>query len=118
MSDLVSDLNALINNRVRKALAAVDARGGLAGKTGKKAYEGSDSTGTGGGIASPFKEKTKSEKGKTVPDREYWSGGLTSSDGLFILPAIKTLNMTDANNAAVQFQYADPNGTVATEVPT
>jgi hypothetical protein len=115
---LVSDLNALINSRVRKALAAVEARGGLAGKVGEKAYENKDSSGAKGGIASPLKEKTKSEKDKTVPDREYWPGGLTSSDGLFIFPAIKTLNMTDANSAAVQFQYADPNGTIATEEPS
>jgi len=56
--------------------------------------------------------------GKTVPKREYWPGGLTSSDGLFIFPAIKTLNMTDANSAKVQFQLADPNGTIATEEPS
>lgn len=110
---LVDDLNALIQTRVRQALATVEARGGLAGQRGVGSFTEPESKGgSTAGIASPLKETTKEVDGKQVPDREYWASGLTSSDGLFILPAIKTLNMTDANQAKVQFQLADPAQTV------
>lgn len=116
---LVNDVNALLRpDRASKTLPEVQSRGGVPASTSSGSYRVPETAKTGGGIASPLTEKTKSVDGKTVPDREYYAGGLTSSDGLFILPAIKTMNMTDANGAAVQFQYADPNGTVATEVPT
>lgn len=115
----VDDINAVVAPpRVNKALPEVQARGGVPAASGTGEFKPRPATNTGGGIASPLTEKTRSVDGKTVPDREYYAGGLTSSDGLFILPAIKTTNMTDANGAAVQFQYADPNGTVATEEPT
>lgn len=65
---------------------------------------------TGGGIASPLTEKTKVVDGKTLPDNELWPQGHTSSDGLFVLPAWKTLNLTDANGAEVVFEFADPQG--------
>ena len=59
----------------------------------------SPTTASTGGIASPLVEKTKTEGTAQVPDRDYYADGLTSSDGLLILPAIKTLRMTDANGA-------------------
>lgn len=63
-----------------------------------------------GGIASPLTEKTKVEGGKTVPDADYWTSGYPSSDGLFVLPAIKTRRFTDADGADVQVDYANPAG--------
>ncbi|WP_145156188.1 hypothetical protein [Pseudomonas oryzihabitans] len=94
-----------------QGLKPLETKGKQDAKRGRGNYTEPAKTGTGGGIASPLVEKTKSVDGKAVPDREYWPGGLTSSDGLFILPSIKTLNLTDANGAAVQFQLADPAGT-------
>lgn len=112
MTDLVEDLNSLITQRARNALQVLQSRGGIAGQAGTGTFKAPDATSSSGGIASPLKETTKVVEGKTVPDREYWPGGLTSSDGLFILPAIKTLNMTDANRAKVQIQLANPSQTV------
>lgn len=115
----VDDINAVVApSRTTKSLPEVQSRGAVPEARSSGTYKEPASGNKGGGIASPLTEKTNSVDGKTVPDREYYAGGLTSSDGLFILPAIKTMNMTDANGAAVQFQYADPNGTVATEEPT
>lgn len=54
---------------------------------------------------------------KVVPDRDYYAGGFTSSDGLFILPAISVQRMTDASGADVQFIFANPQGTVPPETP-
>lgn len=125
----VDDINAVVApSRSAKTLPEVQARGGVPTTSGTADFKPRPAATTGGGIASPLKEVTQNVdssgsvttdgSGKAVPRREYWTTGLTSSDGLFILPAIKTLNMTDANGAAVQFQLADPNGTVATKVAT
>ena len=88
--------------RQSESLPALDPRGARAEQKGRASY--TPPAGSGGGIASPL----------TEPDagtREYWPGGLVSSDGLFTLPAIKVLNLTDANGAAVQIQLADPGAT-------
>jgi len=125
----VDDINAVVAPpRAAKSLPEVQARGAVPTTSGSADFKPRPAASTGGGIASPLKEVTQKidsggnvttdGSGKTVPKREYWPAGLTSSDGLFILPAVKTLNMTDANGAAVQFQLADPNGTVATKVAT
>lgn len=109
MSDqsLINDLNALLQPRQRKELKPLEPRGGLPGRRVSVPYV--EKT-TGGGIASPLTEKTKVVGGKTVPDREWWPQGHTSSDGLFMLPASKTWNLTDANGDDVVFEFADPQG--------
>lgn len=56
---------------------------------------------TGGGIASPLTEVTPSA-------REYWPGGSWSSDGLFVIPAVKKIVMRDAEGSPVEFYYAEP----------
>jgi hypothetical protein len=58
--------------------------------------------GAGTGIACPLVEQD-------AGTRTYWPDGHTSSDGLFILPAIKTLSMVDADNLTVLFEYANPH---------
>lgn len=55
-----------------------------------------------GSVASPFIESDAST-------REYWANGWRTTDGIFTLPAIKTVFTTDANDNAVVFQYANPS---------
>jgi hypothetical protein len=40
--------------------------------------------------------------------RTYWPNGYVSSDGLFTLPSVRKITMTDANGEEVIFDYADP----------
>lgn len=87
--------------RQTEPLPVLEARGARSERRGRAVY--SSPAVAGGGIASPLTEADASA-------REYWPGGLTSSDGLFVLPAIKTLNLTDANGAPVQIQLANPAG--------
>lgn len=88
--------------RQDKALPALPNKGALPVRVGVGEWPaaGRGSSG-GGGIASPLSEAS-------AATREYWPGGLPSSDGLFILPALKVLNLTDASGAAVKIQLADP----------
>ncbi len=116
----VKDINALLNPpRQTRTLPRKEARGALSGGISTGTYKPPAAPG-GGGIASPLTEKTKvvqDEDGnsKVVPDRDYYAGGFTSSDGLFILPAISVQRMTDASGADVQFIFANPQGTVPPE---
>lgn len=99
-----SDINALIEPpRQRKTLGVIEPRGGIPSQRGRGTYQ-EPTTGQGGGIASPLTEASAAA-------REYWPVGLTSSDGLFMLPAIKKLTLTDANNAEVIVELANPVGT-------
>lgn len=86
--------------RTQRALPPVTPRGGIPAARGRAYYQDKPKTG-GGGIASPLSE----------PDfaaREYWPGGLKSSDGILILPAERRIVMRDALNAEVIFEYAEP----------
>lgn len=106
--DIAIDLQALAApQQQRRSLARIPAIGGTPATRGRGVYTPTPS-GSGGGIAGPLTEKTVTDGTTTTPDREYWPGGLASSDGLFVLPAIKTLNLIDANGAAVQIQLANP----------
>ncbi|RMH86431.1 hypothetical protein EA796_00955 [Pseudomonas sp. AOB-7] len=99
MSDqsLIKDINSLLQPRRRKELKPAEPRGALGGQRAVADYSASNPT-EGGGIASPLTEQS----------REYWPGGVPSSDGLFTLPAIKTWVFTDANGAEVVMAFADP----------
>lgn len=118
----VQDINAVVKPpRQQRTLQRQEPRGGLSGSVGTGTYTPPPAA-SGGGIASPLTEKTKvvqDEEGnsKAVPDRDYYAGGFTSSDGLFVLPAISMQRMTDANGAEVQFIFANPQGTVPPELP-
>lgn len=118
----VDDINAVLNPpKQQRTLKTVEARGGIPAQRGRGTYVAPPAS-SGGGIASPLTEKTKvvqDEEGnsKTVPDRDYYPSGFTSSDGLFVLPAISVQRMTDAGGADVQFIFANPQGTVPPEEP-
>lgn len=107
---LVEDINRTVQpSRQGNTLPTLEPKGTLPAKRGRGTWEESGATaaGTGTGIASPLKEKTTLVDGQNVPQREYWSTGLKSSDGLFLIPSIKTLNLVDANGADVQIQLAE-----------
>jgi hypothetical protein len=53
------------------------------------------------GIASPLTEESAAA-------REYYTAGWVTSDGLFTLPAIKKVVMTDRLGNEVVFNYAEP----------
>lgn len=109
---IVSDLQSLESQRRQiGSLNELERKGIKPAQVGRAVYK-AKSTSSSGGIASPLVEKTKAEGASQVPDRDYYEDGLTSSDGLLILPAIKTLRMTDANGADVEFQLANPKGTL------
>ncbi|MBW5416106.1 MULTISPECIES: hypothetical protein [unclassified Pseudomonas] len=121
----VEDLNRLVNPATNqgKQLPAIEKRGAMAPLSGVGTYKPPAKTAT-AGIASPLTEKTKVGEGtdeygtikkKNIPDREWYPNGYLSSDGLFVLPAIKTLNLTDANGAEVVIKLADPVGTAVVE---
>lgn len=110
---LVDDLNSVVTPTEQgRVLSTLDVRGSRSVSRGIADYKPPASGSKGGGVASPFVEKTRAEGASQVPDRDYYPDGMTSSDGLLILPAIKTLRMTDANGADVEFQLANPKGTV------
>lgn len=92
-------------------LEVVEPRGALPARRGVGEPRSAPPT-EAGGVASPFTEKTKVVDGKTVPDREWWPQGHLSSDGLFVWPAWKRVNMSDANGDDVVFDFADPQGTL------
>lgn len=108
-SSIVEDLNALAPPPAqRKTLPPIGTVGGVPPKRGRAVWT-PPATSSGGGIASPLTEMTVTPGG--APNREYWPAGLTSSDGLFVLPAIKTLNLLDANGAEVKIELANPQST-------
>lgn len=88
--------------RPPKVLPPIPPKGSLPVRAGVGEWRGGGEAT--GGIAGPLVETD-------ATTREYWPQGLRSSDGLFVLPAIKTLNLTDANGAEVVIQLADPMGT-------
>lgn len=106
--DLVGTLNSLLNPRQRKTLKAVEPRGVLRGSRASVLYTPKGVQG--GGIASPLTEKTKLQDDVAVADREYYAQGITSSDGLLVLPAIKKQTFADANAAEVVLLFATPGG--------
>ena len=119
---LIRDLNALIDQRQGRTLPAVKNRGGLKGQASTATHTPRKSNTA--GIASPLTEKTKVgtvknangvDEQKNMPDREYYPSGNLSSDGLFVLPSIKTMTLTDANGEEVILKLADPSGTAIVE---
>ena len=95
------DLNALeTGTRKTVELSTVEEKGARPATRGVSVYV-APSSGTGGGISSPLTETD-------FAAREYWSGGVMSSDGIFMIPAIKTIALTDADGAAVVVNLAEP----------
>lgn len=98
-----AEINALVSQpRPRKQLKPEPPRGALPAQTSPgTTFPNPAAGGGGGGIASPLTEPSASA-------REYYPGGLVSSDGLFILPALKTLVLSDAVGAELIVNLADP----------
>ena len=103
-STFKADLNALETSpRKQVTLTSREAKGSRPATVGTGTYKAPATTSTGGGIASPLTEPSAAA-------RAYWPSGLLSSDGLFELPSIKTLNLTDANGDAVVIQLDSAAG--------
>lgn len=99
---LVDDLRSLESQRREKgALNVLERRGVLPAKPGRSTYTAPASGG--GGIASPLKEVANTAT--------YWPQGFLSSDGLFVLPAARKRQFTDANGDTVVIEFVDPEGT-------
>lgn len=93
-------------DRPMPTLRPEEPRGGIPAARGyvERAYQPGSGSGP-AGIASPL----------TEPDpelREYYPGGLRSSDGLFTLPAIKKLVLQDAQGGEVIVELGLPTGAV------
>lgn len=81
-------------------LSRIERRGGIGGQTGSGVWA-APNMGGGGGIASPLRESDYTK-------REYWPNGALSSDGLFNMPALKSLVLTDSSGATVVVNLAQP----------
>ena len=100
---ITSDLNRLVVAPTPPTqLAVLEKRGALPQRVGMGTYNAKNAPSSGGGgIATPLTEAD-------YTNREYWASGLLSSDGLFTMPAIKVLNMTDADGAPLVINLAQP----------
>lgn len=96
---LADDINSLVTPpRTRKTLRTVEPRGALPAQRGRGSYQAPAAT---GGMSSPLVEQDYAL-------RQFWPGGMPSSDGLLILPAWRRVVMTDANGDEHFFDYAEP----------
>jgi hypothetical protein len=101
-SQLKSDINRLVTaKRQSTSLPTLTPRGAVPATKGKGTYDPKNAPTTTGGIASPLTETDYSK-------REYWTTGLLSSDGLFSMPSIKKLVLTDANGGEAVINLAQP----------
>jgi hypothetical protein len=93
----------------RIVLADINSRPSIAAVVGVGKL--STNSGGGGAIASPLTETTVVIGPNTVPERTYYAERtLTSTDGLFTFKVkdIKSQKFTDANDAEVILNFADP----------
>jgi len=106
---LVADINRTVRpTRQGNSLPTLEPRGSQPAQRGRGDWDETRARRAAAGIASPLTEKTMiNAAGKAVPQREYWPTGLYSSDGLFMIPSLKTLNLIDANGEPVQIQLGE-----------
>ena len=96
------DINSLVRPVVvRKQLATVPSIGALPLKRGRADYKAPAASSSGSGVAWPLTEADFTK-------REYWPGGAMTSDGIFMIPAIKKIELTDADGAVSSVYLADP----------
>lgn len=100
-ADMVDDLNRLTPppRAPRRTLRQLEPVGAVPASQGRGVYRAPPATGA--GVAGPFTEQSYAA-------REWWPGGIPSSDGLLMLPAEKAITMTDGTGAVVVFNYAEP----------
>lgn len=95
------DLNSLETaRRQTQVLNTLERKGQRVATRGRGVWKEPAKTGTGGGIAGPLVEPDAKQ-------RAWWPNGYASTDGLLVLPAIKTLKLQDANGEPVEVQLAD-----------
>lgn len=95
------DLNSLETaRRQTQVLNTLERKGQRVATRGRGVWKEPAKTGTGGGIAGPLVEPDAKQ-------RAWWPNGYASTDGLLVLPAIKTLKLQDANGEPVEIQLAD-----------
>ncbi|MDG9783122.1 hypothetical protein [Metapseudomonas otitidis] len=95
------DLNSLETaRRQTQVLNTLERKGQRVATRGRGVWKEPAKTGTGGGIAGPLVEPDAQQ-------RAWWPNGYASTDGLLVLPAIKTLKLQDANGEPVEIQLAD-----------
>jgi len=101
-SQIKDDINRLVSpKRQSSSLPVLESRGAVPATKGKGTYNPKNAPATGGGIASPLTEADYTK-------REYWVDGMQSSDGLFFIPSIKKLVLTDANGGEAVINLAKP----------
>lgn len=95
------DLNSLETaRRQTQVLNTLERKGQRVATRGRGVWKEPAKTGTGGGIAGPLVEPDAQQ-------RAWWPNGYATTDGLLVLPAIKTLKLQDANGEPVEVQLAD-----------
>ncbi|GGC87476.1 hypothetical protein [Halopseudomonas salina] len=100
--ELVQNLLDMANpGKPLPTLKREEPRGGIPQRRGYSEVNQQPGTGGQGGIAGPLQELD-------IDQREYYAP-LLSSDGLFALPQIKMLQMTDGGGNPFQVQLADPH---------
>ncbi|WMR32696.1 hypothetical protein [Metapseudomonas otitidis] len=100
------DLNSLETaRRQTQVLNTLERKGQRVATRGRGVWKEPAKTGTGGGIAGPLVEPDAQQ-------RAWWPNGYASTDGLLVLPAIKTLKLQDANGEPVEIQLADMSAVV------
>lgn len=100
LSSIVQSVAAIPGTRVNKTLPAAKPVPAIPARVGVGDRVNKTSSG-GGGIDSPLTETA-------YADRTWYSAGIKSTDGLFTLPAIKSIKMTDAGNNEVILNFEAP----------
>jgi hypothetical protein len=100
LTEALHELTGIKDDPGRPQLPAPRPRGAAPHATGAALLPG----GTGGNGSAPGATLTE----KDVTLREYWPNGWRSSDGLFVLPAIKRLALFTDNEDTTIIHFAQP----------
>jgi len=99
--DLSRAIKAVVGQQTQTGFPAAPARGAQPREAARGRPVAAAAKG-GGGIASPLTENSVSE-------RQYYAQGYKTTDGLFVIPAIKKATFTDADGNAVVINFANPS---------
>lgn len=98
----VDALNRVVTRqKAQKTLRQLDPRGVIPAQRGRADYAEARPGGSGSGVAWPLTEQSYAQ-------REYHPQGEFTSDGLFYLPAIKKIVLTDADGTVGEVLLAAP----------